>query len=102
MSPRWPAACHPAKLPVTTFKPALLLHFNGALKNVDRSVFVEGQYPQNDFFNLNESFLNEYKERMTKTLLLALAPIALEMPAGVLDDVFQFMDRTEILVSLLE
>ncbi len=85
-----------------TFKPALSLHFNGALKNVDRSVFVEGQYPQNDFFNLNESFLNEYKERMTKTLLLALAPIALEMPAGVLDDVFQFMDRTDILVSLLE
>ena len=85
-----------------TSKPAVSLHFNGAFKAEDKSVFVEGQYPQNDFFNLNETFLNEYKDRMTKTLALKLAPILLETPGGVIDDVFKFMDQTDLLVSLIE
>lgn len=88
---------HPA-----TGKPALSLAFHGTFRQADKSVFVEGAYPQNDFFNLNESFLNEYKERMMKPLLLSLVPILLETPAGVINDLYAFAQRNDILVSLVE
>ena len=33
---------------------------------------MEGSYPQNDFFNLNETFLEGYKDRLLKpTIALA-------------------------------
>ncbi len=85
-----------------TAKPAVSLDFNGTFTTVDRSVFVEGQYPQNDFFNLNETFLNDYKDRLLKPLLLKLAPILLETPAGVINDLYTFATQNDILVSLVE
>ncbi|MCE5342825.1 MAG: hypothetical protein LLF96_04445 [Eubacteriales bacterium] len=85
-----------------TGKPALTLVFNGKLSTVDKSVFVDGDYPQNDFFSLNETYLEGYKERLMKTMILKLTPIALEMPAGVIDDIFRFADDTDILVSFME
>lgn len=85
-----------------TQKPALSLHFNGKLSTVDKSVFVEGSYPQNDFFNLNETFLDDYKARLLPTLALKLAPIVLEAPAGVIDDLYRFANATDILVSIVE
>ena len=85
-----------------TALPALTLTFNGTLSTVDKSVFVEKSYPQNDFFNLNESFLEEYKQRLLPTMVLELVPIALEMPAGVIDDIYRFASDTDILVSFLE
>ena len=88
---------HPA-----TAKAALTLNFHGLLSKVDKTVFVEGKYPQNDFFNLNESFLNAYKERLMPTLALTAAPFLLETPAGVIDDLYRFMKDTDILVSLVE
>lgn len=85
-----------------TAKPAVSIGFNGTFTTVDRSVFVEGQYPQNDFFNLNETFLNDYKDRLLKPLLLKLAPILLETPAGVINDLYAFATQNDILVSLVE
>lgn len=85
-----------------TMLPALSLHFNGTLSAVDKSVFVEGSYPQNDFFNLNETFLEEYKERMLPALATKLMPILLETPAGVINDLYQFMQERDILVSFVE
>ncbi len=85
-----------------TLKPALSLAFNGKISTVDKSVFVEGSYPQNDFFSLNETYLDDYKAELLPTLALKLAPFVLEMPAGVIDDLYRFADSTDILVSFLE
>lgn len=85
-----------------TLKPAITLNFNGTFKAEDKSVFVEGSYPQNDFFNLNETFLEGYKERLLPTIALKLAPILLETPAGVINDLYTFANQTDILVSFLE
>jgi hypothetical protein len=82
--------------------PAITVLFDGTLSTVDRSVFKDGSYPQNDFFSLNESFLEGYKERLMKTVALKLAPIVLQMPSGVIDDLFRFADDTDILVSFME
>jgi hypothetical protein len=88
---------HPA-----TGLPAISILVDGTLSTVDRSVFKDGSYPQNDFFSLNESFLEGYKERLMKTVALKLAPIVLQMPSGVIDDLFRFADDTDILVSFME
>ncbi len=82
--------------------PALSVDFNGTFTTADKSVFTEGQYPQNDFFNLNETYLNDYKDRLLKPLALKLAPILLEMPAGVINDLYAFAAQNDILVSLVE
>lgn len=88
---------HPA-----TDKPAVSMVFSAAFSAADKSVFVEGSYPQNDFFNLNETFLEEYKERLLPSLTLSLVPFLLETPAGVINDLYDFADRTNILVSFAE
>lgn len=85
-----------------TMLPALSLDFSGTLSTVDKSVFKEGTYEQSDFFNLNETFLEEYKARLMPTMILKLAPIVLEMPAGVINDIYQFSYDTDILVSFME
>ena len=85
-----------------TGKPALSLHFNGAFSPEDKSVFVEGDYPQNDFFNLNETFLEGYKQRLLPSLAFKFAPILLETPAGVLNDLYSFASQNNILVSFME
>ncbi len=85
-----------------TLLPALTLAFSGTLSTVDKSVFVDGNYPQNDFFSLNETYLEEYKEKLMRTVALKLAPFVLEMPSGVLDDLYRFSYDTDILVSFME
>ncbi len=85
-----------------TQKLALSVDFNGTFTAEDKSVFVEGRYPQNDFFNLNETFLEEYKEKLLKPIALKFLPILLETPAGVINDLYTFADRNDILVSLIE
>ena len=85
-----------------TGKPAISLHFNGTLSDVDKSVFAEGNYVQNDFFNLNETFLSEYKERLMPAFMLKVAPILLETPSGVLNDLYSFAEKNDILVSFVE
>ncbi|HNW87347.1 MAG TPA: hypothetical protein PLP25_02005 [Candidatus Limiplasma sp.] len=85
-----------------TGKAAVSAHFNGTFNLADKSVFVEGDYPQNDFFNLNETFLEGYKERLLPSLALKFAPILLETPAGVLNDLYDFASKSNILVSFVE
>lgn len=85
-----------------TQKPAVSLNFIGTFAATDKSVFVEGKYPQNDFFSLNETFLEGYKERLIPSLALKFAPIALETPAGVINDLYTFLTKTNILVSFME
>ncbi|MDD3409307.1 MAG: hypothetical protein PHY12_00710 [Eubacteriales bacterium] len=72
-----------------TAQKALTLRLRGDFSTVDQSVFVEGDYPQNDFFNLNEGFLEEYKARFTPTIALSAVPFMLEAPSGVIDDLFE-------------
>ena len=68
---------------------------------ISATALVERAYDdQEDFFHLNESFIEEYKERFLPTLALAAAPIALEVPAGVLSDVIAYMDETGILAFM--
>ena len=84
-----------------TGKPAIGFTYGAASEAVDASVFEEKIYIlRQDFFTLNESFLAEYKERFLPTLALAAAPIALEVPAGLLSDVIAYMDETGILAFM--
>ncbi|MFH1880050.1 MAG: hypothetical protein ABIK64_04590, partial [Bacillota bacterium] len=82
--------------------PAVSAYFSGALSARDKSVFREVNYPQDDFFSLNDMFLREHKERWTPTIAAYLLPVVLEMPYGVIDDAVNFMLDTDILISLIE
>ncbi len=83
-----------------TAKPALSLHYAADMKQVKPTVFKEGAYSQQDFFSLNEGFLSEYKERYLPTLTLSLMPIMMEMPTGVLNDLYDYTFQTGILAAL--
>lgn len=85
-----------------TQKPAVSLHYAADMKQETPAIFKEGSYPQEDFFSLNEGFLAEYKQRYMSTLGLALMPVVLEMPTGVLNDLYEFADKTGILLTLVE
>lgn len=84
-----------------TQKPCLGLAYQAAVQELPYTALVERPYDnQDDFFHLNESFMEEHKERFMTTLALAAAPIVLEVPAGVLSDVIAYMDETGILAFL--
>ena len=83
----------------TTQKPVLSLHYDADMKEVKESVFTEGAYSQNDFFNLNDSFGEEYREHFLG-MGLAFLPVILAMPRGVLNDIVRFAQSTGILSSL--
>ncbi len=84
-----------------TQKPCLGVDYKAAVQELPYTALVERPYDdQEDFFHLNESFIEEYKERFLPTLALAAAPIALELPAGMLSDVIAYMDKTGILAFL--
>ena len=55
---------------------------------------------QDDFFHLNESFIEEYKQRFLPTLALAALPIVVEMPAGIISDVVPFLYETGLLAFM--
>ncbi|HPF87649.1 MAG TPA: hypothetical protein PK537_06300 [Candidatus Limiplasma sp.] len=82
--------------------PAFSVYFSGALSQVDNSVFTDVEYPQNDFFSLNDMYLQEYKSRWAPTIGLYMLPVVMEMPAGVIDDTLKFMIDKDILISILE
>lgn len=84
-----------------TQKPCLGFDYRAAVQELPYTALVERFYDdQEDFFHLNESFLEEHKERFMTTLVLAAAPVALEVPAGVMSDVIAYMDETGILAFL--
>ncbi len=84
-----------------TEKPCLGFAYQAAVEEMPHTVLVERPYDdQDDFFHLNESFIEEYKERFLHTLALAAAPILLELPAGVISDAVAYMEETGILAFL--
>ena len=84
-----------------TQEPCLGVDYTAAVQELPYTALVERPYDdQEDFFHLNESFIEEYKERFLPTLVLAAAPIALEVPAGVLSDAIAYMDETGILAFM--
>ena len=83
-----------------TKKPALSATYAADMKQIKETVFKEGTYPQDDFFNLNDSSLEDYKQRYAPSLALAFLPLILEMPAGVINSIYTFADQTGILLSL--
>lgn len=85
-----------------TGRPAFSVNFSGTLSERDKSVFSEVLYPQNDFFSLNDMYLQEYKERWAPTIGLYLLPVVLEMPCGVIDDIVNYLLDTDILISIIE
>lgn len=81
-----------------TQMPALTLLYKATMNHEDESVLVDRPYDnQDDFFDLNESIITEYKERFTKSLVLAFVPFVVGMPSGVLSDVIGMLNQQEIL-----
>lgn len=64
-----------------TQKPALTLAYQADMEQLPASTMVERVYDnQNDFFHLNESFMEEYKQLYLPTLALSAVPILVETP----------------------
>ena len=75
--------------------------YEAELQELPPDVLFDLEYDhQDDFFHLNESFLNEYKERYLPTIALSMVPFVLEMPAGVISDAVAFLDATGLLAFL--
>lgn len=84
-----------------TGKPALTFAYQAAMKQLPDSAMVERVYDnQNDFFHLNESFMEEYKQLYLPTLALSAVPVLVEMPAGVISDIMGFLYETGFLAFL--
>ena len=84
-----------------TQKPALTLAYQADMEKLPASTMVERVYDnQNDFFHLNESFMEEYKQLYLPTLALSAVPILVEMPAGVISDIMGFLYETGFLAFL--
>lgn len=78
--------------------PAVGLRYQAACEEQPYTVLKERPYDnQDDFFNLNEGFLAEYKTRFLPTLALTAAPIVLEVTPGMLSDLYAFLDDTGFL-----
>ncbi len=81
--------------------PAMGYTYEAELQELPPDVLFDLEYDhQDDFFHLNESFLNEYKERYLPTIALSMVPFLLEMPAGVISDTVAFLEETGILAVL--
>lgn len=84
-----------------TEKAALTALYKADIEMLDESALKDHEYDnQNDFFHLNEGFLEEYRQDFTLPLTLAFAPVVLEMSGGVINDILRFCDTTGILASL--
>ena len=81
-----------------TQKPAFGLHYQADVEELPRETLCDRPYDnQDDFFQLNEGLMSEYKERFLPKLVMAAIPIALEMPAGVISDAVAWLDETGFL-----
>ena len=86
--------------PVTE-EAAITLLYKSGVQMMDETALKDREYDnQNDFFHLNEGFLEEYRQDFALPLTLAFAPVVLEMPGGVINDVLRFCNDTGILASL--
>lgn len=86
--------------PVTK-EPAVTLLYQADIEMHDESVLEDHIYDnQNDFFRLNESVMEEYKNDFLPPLALSFAPLVLEIPAGAINDVLRFGQETGLLATL--
>lgn len=84
-----------------TEKPAFTLLYSADVEMKDESALVDRTYDnQNDFFHLNDNYLEEYKRDFALPLAFTAAPVLAEMPSGVLNDILRFCDETGILATL--
>ena len=70
----------------------------------DESALVDRTYDnQNDFFHLNDNYLEEYKRDFALPLAFTAAPVLAEMPSGVLNDILRsqliYFPNTRSLIS---
>ena len=75
----------------------LLILYNS---EVPYTVLQERIYDNEDFFHLNDEYLQRIKESYIPSLALNFLPVVAEMPAGVINDIIRFAEETDILVSL--
>lgn len=81
--------------------PAIGATFTTSLTDQAHEALRERPYDdQEDLFHMNESLMASCKERFIPTLALAAMPIVLEMPSGIISDIFGFLDETGILAVL--
>lgn len=78
-----------------TGEAALTLVYNAAMEEHDNTILVDRAIDnQDDFFELNESVIEEYKEAFLPTLALGFAPFVVEMPTPVFNDIFNYLNDT--------
>lgn len=53
-----------------------------------------------DFFRLNESVIREYVDLYGKSAVLTLMPLVLEVPAGIINDIYTLVETHDILPTL--
>ncbi len=81
-----------------TGREALTMRYAAVMEELPAEAIFDREYDdQNDFFSLNESSMEEYKERFTSTIAMSFLPFMLEMPAGVLNDLLDVLTETGLL-----
>ena len=86
-----------------TGKPALSLMYTADMTDTGETTIPDHPIDnQDDFFHLNESYLAEYKERFTPTLIAAFIPVVLQMPAGALEDVYSLLEETGLISFIMD
>ena len=84
-----------------TQRPILGVSVSAAVEEVSADVLHTVECTEDtdwdDFFSLNEMLLKEHIARFKRTVVLAAAPFALEVPAGVISDVVAYMEETGLL-----
>ena len=83
-----------------TLKPCFSIELILNNSEVPFTVLQERDSPQEDFFHLNDEYLQRIKESYIPSLALNFLPVIAEMPAGVINDIIRFAEETDILVSL--
>lgn len=81
-----------------TQQPCFGFDYKASVEEWPDTVLMDRPYDdQDDFFRLNESFLERHKERFLPTLALAAAPFLLELSAGVISDAVAYMEYNGML-----
>ncbi|MBR6571364.1 MAG: hypothetical protein IKK75_13020 [Clostridia bacterium] len=78
--------------------PTLGFTYQAAVEEQPHTVLVDRSYEDTeDFFRLNEMIIDEYLDRFKYSVVLAAAPFAIHLPAGVISDVVSFMEEYGLL-----
>lgn len=64
------------------------------------TVLMERAYPYEDFFHLNDEYIQRIKARYLPSLTISFLPVITEMPAGVINDIIRFSQDSGILLFL--